>query len=369
MATQNRTTFYPLGYIQAAVVAYFTLEYYIRDSTMGCLLLDKAIMVQGNGDGGFAAPFVGDAFRRFGFQILNIYAAAPPLDLENFLLDSVDIMDAGTANSDTQLRNELFLLAASTPGFVKTGTEFSLLSATVREGIVGALSNNPQGELSAILPAELADILNPDLLELFRNANELRIASPCEGIESEVCTEISQASAWRVLTGEVARLNIPIELCYSTEDTLLSARQFPDEIFADADQDVTTFAGPTGLDQLVPSGDHALSLRLCSLSPMLFYTLNGHRPVAVEDRGDFMPGLDDEQLQACPATRTESVPSPSSPTMPSPTIPSPTMPSPAMPSPTEATPAPSPSPHSAATKKQYTLAATLVGASALMLVL
>jgi hypothetical protein len=355
MATQNRTTFYPPSYMQAAVVAYFTLEYYIRDSTQGCLLLDKAIMVQGNGDGGFAAPFVGDAFRRFGFRILNIYAAGPPLDLETFLLDSVATLDAGTTNSDTQLRDELFLLAAVTPGFNNTGTESSLLSATTREGIVGALSNTQQGELSALLPGNLADILNPDLLELFRNANELGIASPCEGTESGLCTEISQASAWRVLTGEVARLNIPIELCYSTEDTLLSVRQFPDEIFADADQDVTKFAGPTGLGQLVPSGDHALSLRLCSLSPMLFYTLNGHRPVAVEDRGDFMPDLDNEQLQACPATRTESIPSPSSPTMPSPT----------MPSPTEATP--SPSPNSAVTKKQCTLAATLVGAFALML--
>jgi hypothetical protein len=284
-ATQNRTTFYPFGYQQAAVVSYFTVEYYVRDSTQGCTLLDKAVMVQGNGDGGFAAPFVGDAFRRFNFQILNVYAAGPPLDLETFLLDSIAALDADassfgtTINSDTQLRDELLLLAAfsfsvETTGFNNTGTGLTLLSSagTIRDDIVGALSNAntlQEGELSAMLPENLAEILNPNILELFRNAVQFQEGRPCNGgIEPELCREVLLASAWRVLTGEVARLTIPIELCYSAQDTLLSVRQFPGEIFAD--QDVTTYVGPTGLDQLAPVGNHELSLRLCSLSPMLF---------------------------------------------------------------------------------------------------
>jgi hypothetical protein len=368
-ATQNRTTFNHVSYQQAAIVSYFTVEYYVRDSTEGCTLLDTAVMVHGNGDGGFAAPFVADTIRRFpNFQILNVYAAGPPLDLETFLLDSIATMDANVANSDTQLRDELFLLAAfsfsaETPGFNNTGTEFSLLSAAVRDDIVGALSSTgSQGDLSGVLPDNLANILNTDTLALFRNANELKVERPCGdgNTEQSLCREVLRASTWRVLTGEVARLRIPIELCYSDGDTLLSANQFPDRNFVDAD--VTVFAGPTGLNELAPAGDHEMSLRLCSLSPMLFYSLNGHRPVKIVDRGNFMPALEGAQLQECPATRLDVTLEPSlapgSTPMPS-VSPSPTISrSPSMPSPT-----------SAVAKKEYTLAATLGGAFALMLAL
>jgi hypothetical protein len=370
-ATQNRTTFNHHFYEQAAIVSYFTVEYYVRDTTQGCTLLDTAVMIHGNGDGGFAAPFIADAIRRFpNFQILNVYAAGPPLDLETFLLDSIATMDAGLTNSDTQLRDELFLLAAfsysaETPGFNNTGTDFSLLSAAVRDDIVGALSSTgSQGDLSGVLPDNLANILNTDTLALFRNANVNQIERPCDdgSIDRSLCNEVLLASAWRVLTGEKARLRIPIELCYSDGDTLLSANEFPDKIFADAEDDVTVFAGPTGLNELAPVGDHETSLRLCSLSPMLFYSLNGHRPVKIVDRGNFMPGLEGPQLQECPATRLDVTLEPSlapgSTPMPSVSL-SPTI-----------SPAPSvPSPTSAVTKKEYTLAATLVGAFALMLAL
>jgi hypothetical protein len=368
-ATQNRTTFSPQFYEQAAVVSYFTVEYYVRDRTQGCTLLDTALMVHGNGDGGFAAPFAADAIRRFpNFQILNVYAAGPPLDLETFLLDSIATMDANVANSDTQLRDELFLLAAfsfsaETPGFSNTGTGSSLLSVAMRDDIVGALSSTgSQEDLSAVLPDNLANVLNTDILELFRNANEFQIKRPCDdgSIEQNLCTEVLQASTWRVLSGLEARLRFPIELCYSNGDTLLSADQFPVENFVNAY--VTVFAGPTGLNELAPVGDHEASLRSCSLSPMLFYSLNGHRPVNIEDRGDFMPALEGAQLQECPATRLDvtlepslapgSTPRPS--VSPSPTISS----SPSMPSPT-----------SAVAKEEYTLAATLVGAFTLMLAL
>jgi hypothetical protein len=378
-ATQNRTTFSPQFYQQAAIVSYFTVEYYVRDRTQGCTLLDTAVMVHGNGDGGFAAPIVADTIRRFhNFQILNVYAAGPPLDLETFLLDSIATMDDANnvANSDTdtdtQLRDELFLLAAfsfsaETPGYNNTGTGgSSLLSAAMRDDIVGALSNTgSQGDLSAVLlPDNLANILNIDTLELFRNAIEFQVERPCDDgsnvLEESLCREVLQASSWRILTGEAARLRIPVELCYSNGDTLLSANQFPDEIFADAQ--VSVFIGPTGLSELAPVGDHETSLRLCSLSPMLFYSLNGHRPVKVVDRGNFMPALEGAQLQECPATRFDVTLQPSlapgSTPMPS-VSPSPTISrSPSMPSPT-----------SAVTKKEDSLAATLVGAFALMLVL
>jgi hypothetical protein len=146
---------------------------------------------------------------------------------------------------------------------------------------------------------------------------------------------------------------------------VLSAKQFPGKIFTDPEDDVTVYVGPTGLDELAPVGDHEMSLRLCSLSPMLFYSLNGHRPVSIQDRANFMPPLEGAQLQECPATRKDvtlepslapgSTPKPS--VSPSPTIsPSPTVLDPTMPT-------------SAVTKNEYTLAATLVGAFALMLVL
>jgi hypothetical protein len=365
-AFQNRTTFYPYGYQQAAVVAYFATEYYLKNTTLGCTLLDKAIQVQGNGDGGFAAPFVGDAFRRFGIQILNVYAAGPPLDLESFLVDSLAALDLG--DTDSPVRDEQFILAAfsysaETPGYINTGTGQTLLAPEVREPIVAALSSVRQGQLSAALPDNLADIITPDLLELFRNASEFQMESrPCDdsSLDAELCQQIVFGSAWRVLTGEVARLNIPIELCYSPQDSWLSARQFPDEIFQDT-VDVSTFRGPIGLEDLAPFGDHEQSLRLCSLSPMLFYTLEGHRPTAVEDWGNYMPVLDEAESAVCLASR----PVPTA----SPTIASPTT-SPSIPTTTEPTLTPTVTPpDSAVAKSQYTLAAALVGAFALMLVL
>jgi hypothetical protein len=258
--------------------------------------------------------------------------------------------------------------SVETTGFANTGTGQPLLALdAVGQDIVAALSNTntlQEGELEALLPDNLAEILNPNLLELFRNANEFQVERPCgdgdgDGtVEEELCAQILESSTWRVLTGEVARLVFPVELCYSDQDTLLSVRQFPEEIFADGDGDVTTFAGPTGLPDLNPTGDHVLSLRLCLLSPMLFYTLQGHRPVVITDRGDYMPPLNAEQLNACPTTRTfEPTPAPGS--MPSPT--SPTAPNPTTPS--------DGSPTSAVTTKQYSLASTLVVACAWMLVL
>ena len=75
------------------------------------------------------------------------------------------------------------------------------------------------------------------------------------------------------------------------------------------------------------------------------------------DRGNFMPALEGAQLQECPATRLDVTLEPSlapgSTPMPS-VSPSPTISrSPSMPSPT-----------SEVAKKEYTLAATLVGAFA-----
>jgi hypothetical protein len=302
--TQNRTTFSPKAYQQSAVVSFLTMEYYLKYLTDFCTLADRTVTIYGAGDGGAAAPFVGDVFRRFGYRILKVFSASPILDLETFLMDAIASYDAGESS---RRLNEMVLLAAytysaNTPGLNNTGST-PLLSASYQDILVSAMSAPVPGryeDIIGLLPTDVAKIFNPSILQLFREAGGSR---PCStGSEQELCQEILEASAWRVLEGDVARLIFEIELCYSEDDTLLSANQFPSKIFestVNAQLLVTTFQGPKGLPGLAPVGGHTQSLGLCSVSPMLFLALDGHRPDVLKDRGNYQAPFTDDQLDFC----------------------------------------------------------------------
>lgn len=303
---QNRTTFNAKQSQQAAVVSYLTVEYYLKFATSFCTLADRAITVYGQGDGGAVAPFVGDVFRRFGYQVLKVFSAGPILDLETFLMDAIAQYDAG---SSSRRLNEIVLLAlftysAGTPGLNNTGST-TLFSDSYREVLVQALAGpvpERYGAVRALLPVDVTDIINSEIVQLFRDANSVGGGTrPCSAsLEQELCQEILESSGWRVLRNEVSRLIFPVEVCYSPDDALLSANQFPESIFTSASEGlVTSYAGPTGLPDLAPAGSHIESLRLCSLSPMLFFTLQGHRPVNPEDRGNFQPLLTVDESQFC----------------------------------------------------------------------
>ena len=65
------------------------------------------------------------------------------------------------------------------------------------------------------------------------------------------------------------------------------------------------YTQPIGLDSLaVTNQDHATAVQLCTVAPLLFLTLDGHRPVNMEAWSNFAPPMTSEESLQCSAAGT-----------------------------------------------------------------
>jgi hypothetical protein len=118
-----------------------------------------------------------------------------------------------------------------------------------------------------------------------------------------VCSAIVQASVLPLLLGRTDKLWIyNVSACYSDEDEIVSPRHYKN---SELEYDVslqslwTRYTGPLAFDTLNVTGDHAHTLQLCAIDPLLFFTLQGYQPANPEDQGNYMPALSSRELAFC----------------------------------------------------------------------
>ena len=208
------------------------------------------------------------------------------------------------------------------PGVANTGSGNTLVADEWKEALYATFDpTTPADAASAsnisLLPANPIDLLNPDFVELLRQYGIGSGLSPCNatinngeaeqvvgngsvsiGDESSsllLCQAVLQSSVFPLLLGQTDRLWIyNVSVCYSDDDEIVSPRhyEYPPILLSASDAELQKlwkrYTQPAGLDALAVTGDHETALQLCSIAPLLFFTLQGYRPDAVEDRGNYM---------------------------------------------------------------------------------
>jgi hypothetical protein len=138
-----------------------------------------------------------------------------------------------------------------------------------------------------------------------------------------ICQLRTHYSVNNVLLGKTDRPWISnISACYSNMDEIINGtNQYEQPRFLQDVKFITRhwkrYTQPIGLDALaIINQDHYTAVQLCTVAPLLFLTLDGHRPVNMEEWVNFAPPLtSDESLQCAaigtpPTSSTGAIPSP-----------------------------------------------------------
>jgi hypothetical protein len=158
-----------------------------------------------------------------------------------------------------------------------------------------------------MLSINVTDILNADYLDLVRQARAADVSFACdsefvlENVTDKLCEAINGAS----LVNVVANIDIPLQLCYSKDDTVASPRVYSDSdinIFGNAN--VKKYAGPLGI--LTVRGDHYDTVSLCSVAPMERFL-----DVKSADRANSISPLMGEHAAVCALSKTAPSTAPS----------------------------------------------------------
>jgi hypothetical protein len=210
-----------------------------------------------------------------------------------------------------------FAFSSENPGLANSGTEQLALAPewTVPNdfdsNIISWLESpgNLTGDevalrMMAINPTE---ILNADYLDLVRQARAANVSFACnsefvlENVTDKLCEAINSGSLLNV----VADYDIPLRLCYSEDDTVMSPRLFMDsEINVFGNPNVKKYWGPLGV--LGVSGDHSDAIYLCTVAPLEFLIDN----IGYADRLNLISPLVGEQAAVCASSKTVPTPAP-----------------------------------------------------------
>jgi hypothetical protein len=208
-----------------------------------------------------------------------------------------------------------FAYSSENPGLANSGTNQLALASEWRntsnfDRDIIAWVESPGvltgGEVAQrMLSVFVPDILNADYLDLVRQARAANVSFACssefvlENVTDKLCEAINSVS----LLDVVADMDIPLQLCYSAGDTVISSAIYTDSsINVFGNPDVTLYAGPLGL--LPVSGDHFSAVTLCSVAPLeRFLDLDD------PDRPNLISPLMGEQAAMCALSKSETVPS------------------------------------------------------------
>jgi hypothetical protein len=207
-----------------------------------------------------------------------------------------------------------FAYSSENPGLANSGTEQLLLAPEWR--VRGDFDSNIISWLDtpdfltseeiglrvfAINPINPTEILNADYLDLVRQARAANVSFACNSdlvlanVTDKLCEAINSGSLLNV----VANYDMPLQLCYSEDDTVVSPRLFTDSdinVFG-KNPNVTNYPGPLGF--LTVSGDHLDTLFLCSVASLeTFVDLND------ADRPNLISPLTGEKAAVCASSKT-----------------------------------------------------------------
>jgi hypothetical protein len=339
----NRSFFRRRSYEQASAVSYLALQRYVVDTSRGCTLLDNSVTIYGNdADAAFAATYATITLQRFGITCLTAFLSTGMLDLPLFLQDAIS--SSSTSLSPPILeRNKWILLTAYTMAFNNdVSSNVQWLSDSYRASLrqmydsVSTDTSNTNTTLTntTALPSNPIEVFHPSVIAALQVYNStdweinqrdltcniskstnvtdsVALAYQYTGVNNStlytevICQMRQQYSANTLLMGKTDRYWISnISSCYSNGDEIVNGTiQYENPTLL---QDVKLvdywkrYTHPTGLDALNLIGkDHATAVQLCTVAPLLFFTLDGHRPVNVEEWGNFAPTMTTEELSQC----------------------------------------------------------------------
>jgi hypothetical protein len=331
--THNRTYGDPPTYMQAAVTSWMatkqaieqdTYGWSINDGNGGCTVMDSVVSVAGVSEGGYAAISIAPAMQQVGVRVLSINAGATTLDPGEQVEFIVESFDTGIITMATVSRIYYYILPyiacvlSTNPGLANFGTDQLALAPEWRNSsnfdrdIISWLESPgllTSGEIAQrMLPISVPSILNADYLGLLRQARAAGVSYACgsefvvEGATDKICEAINSAS----LLDYVANIDIPLQLCYSPDDTVISAAVYSDAaINVFGNPNVTPYPGPLGL--LPVTGDHLAAVALCSVAP-----LERFLDVESADRPNLISPLMADQAAMCALSKAETVTVPSS---------------------------------------------------------
>jgi hypothetical protein len=213
-----------------------------------------------------------------------------------------------------------FVFSVENPGLANTGTDQLALAPEWRNASnfdrdIISWFKSPgllTGEQVArrMLPIDVTSIFDADYLDLLRQARAAGVSFACdsefvmENVTDKLCQAVNSVS----LLDVVADIGIPLQLCYSADDTVVSPLVYTDSsINITANPNVTLYAGPLGL--LPVSGDHVAAVTLCSVAPLERF-LN----VDAADRPNLISPLMGEQAAMCALSKSQATVPSSAPT-------------------------------------------------------
>jgi hypothetical protein len=206
-----------------------------------------------------------------------------------------------------------FAFSSENPGFANSGTQQLALAPEWRvlddfDSNINSWLESP-GLLTGVevgqrmFPIDVPDIFNSDYLDLVRQAREANIASSAcdsefvlENVTDKLCEAIKSVS----LLSVVANMDIPLQLCYSESDTVMSPRVFMDsDINVFGNRNVTKYPGLGPLGVRSVTGDHVSAMIFCSFAPLeTFIDVND------ADRSTLISPLVGEQAAVCASSKT-----------------------------------------------------------------
>jgi hypothetical protein len=210
-----------------------------------------------------------------------------------------------------------FSLSSENRGLANSGTDQLALAAEWRvpddfdSNIVSWLES--PGLLTGVevgqrmFPIDVPDIFNTDYLDLVRQAREANIASSAcdsefvlENVTNKLCEAIKSVSLLNV----VANMDVPLQLCFSEDDTVMSPRVFKDsDINVFENPNVTKYPGLGPLGVRSVRGDHVSAMIFCSFAP-----LETLIDVDSADRPNLISPLVGEQAAVCASSKTALAP-------------------------------------------------------------
>lgn len=285
ISTEQPTVFFQRFYEQALAVPFLYLKKIVGEQTGLCTLIDDAATVFGIGDGAQAAVHATLLLQRFDVSPLQTFLAAGPLDLNLWLTDtSADYAQLSSNSTSTKELDTWLQLTASTYG---TSANAEVMVANGGSALV----LDPTDPRNTSCP-----VINATDAGTETTLQESTIPSLCNALAT-------LASAWPAFDGQLDRQwSTPLSACFSNNDELVSPSHYfwVEQALAsmanaqpvETETQYQRYTGPTAFSTLAinetSDATHDAAMKLCSIAPLLFFTLGGFKPEAEEDRGNYV---------------------------------------------------------------------------------
>lgn len=188
-----------------------------------------------------------------------------------------------------------------TPGFLNTGTGQLHLNEEYFDAVVNLTrSPNVAGaiDILEVVPEVTTESWHPGLQALFQTAAERGIGRPCNNasLVTDDIDKLCDVMKAGTILDMLPSFDIPTQLCFSPDDSLVDARQYEEDVFTDTVTKISSLLG--GL--LTVEGDHLSAILTCKLAPVAFFATT---PTATA-----IASLTSEELQMCSPVMSTSSP-------------------------------------------------------------